>query len=57
MALWMTLFKIKVKVIKIKTLVHHFSLNRNTKRIGSGMSRGYVHPSVAPESVFLKRDV
>jgi hypothetical protein len=40
MALWMTLFKIKVKVVKVNTLVHDFSFRCHTKHIGSGMSRG-----------------
>jgi hypothetical protein len=53
MALWVTRFKIKVKVIKIKALVHDFSFETIIKHIGSGMSRRYFHPSAAPESVFL----
>jgi len=52
MALWVTLFKIKIKVIKIKTLIHDFSFENNTKHIGSGMSRGNFHSSFAPEPVF-----
>ena len=51
--LWVTLSKIKVKVIKIKTLVHDFSLSRNINHIGSGMSRGYFQSPAAPESVSL----
>jgi hypothetical protein len=39
MALRVTLLKIKVRVIKIKALVHDFSSRRNIKPIGSGMSR------------------
>jgi hypothetical protein len=38
--LWVTLFKIKIKVIKIKTLIHDFSSKFNIKHIGSGMSSG-----------------
>jgi hypothetical protein len=39
MNLWVTLFKIKVKVIRIKNLVHGLSFRRNIKHIRSGMSR------------------
>jgi hypothetical protein len=39
-ALWVTLFKIKIKVIKNKPLVHDFSFRCDIKHIGSGMSRG-----------------
>jgi hypothetical protein len=53
MALWVTRFKIKVEVIKIKASVHDLSFRCNIKHIGSGMSRGNFQPSLAPESFFL----
>jgi len=54
MTLWVTLFKIKIKVIKIKTLIHDSSFNHNIKHIESGMSRGNFLSSFAPESVSSK---
>jgi hypothetical protein len=39
MTLWVTLFKIKIKVIKVKGSIHDFSFKNNTKHIGSPMSR------------------
>jgi len=41
MALWVTLFKIKIKVIKIKTLIHDFSFDRDIKRIDVQLSREF----------------
>ena len=57
MALWVALFKIKIKVIKIKTLIHDFSLKRNIKHIGSGMSRGNFDSLLCSGARFLKSDV
>jgi hypothetical protein len=55
MGLWVTLSKIKIKVIKIKFLIHGLSFRRNIKPIKSGMSRKIFsfHSTSAPWIPFL----
>ena len=58
----MTLFKIKIKVIEIKTVSHDFSFRPDIKHIGSGMSRGNFEISGKVQKhlireLFLKSDV
>jgi hypothetical protein len=54
MALWVTLSKIKIKVIKIETLLHDLSFDHNIKHIGPGMSRKNFNPCAALEASFWK---